>query len=390
MAPGPLSGVRVVELAGMGPAPFAAMMLAELGADVIKVDRPSAEALGPSPETNPLNRGRPSVMVDLKSPRGVQAVLRLVETADVFIEGFRPGVAERLGLGPDVLLSRRPQLVYGRMTGWGQEGPLAHTAGHDLTYLSVTGVLHAIGPSDAPAIPLNVVGDFGGGALYLVVGVLAALYDARESGQGQVVDAAIVDGVAHLATSIHGLLGAGLWRDEREHNLLDGGVPYYATYETSDGRHLAVAPLEPRFYADFERLLAPPERLPDRDDPKKWPALRTAIAARIKELTQQEWVDVFDGTDACVVPVVGLAEAAHHPHLAARGTLTHNGRGPVAAPAPRFSRTPTEPGTPARWPGEDTRAALERWGLEDVDGLLACGAVVQAEARENRAEEESA
>ncbi len=387
MAAGPLTGVRVVELAGLGPAPFAAMMLAELGADVIKVDRPSGAAFGPPPEADPLNRGRPSVIVDLKSPRGVETVLALVDKADVFIEGFRPGVVERLGLGPDVLLARRPALVYGRITGWGQQGPLSGQAGHDVNYLALTGVLHAIGPSAAPAVPLNVVGDFGGGALYLMVGVLAALYDARRTGQGQVVDAAIVDGAAHLATSIHGLLGAGMWQDERHRNSLDGGLPYYGVYETSDGRHLAVGPLEPAFYQEFERLLAPAAPLSDRDDPAQWPALRAAIAGRIKEKTQREWVTVFDGSDACVTPVLGLTEAAANPHLAARGTVTDSGNGPVAAPAPRFSRTPTSSGSPPRRPGADTRDALQRWGVADVDELLAAGVVVQAEPGDADGEE---
>lgn len=273
MSAGPLSGVRVVELAGMGPAPFACMMLSELGANIVRVDRPGAVTLGPEPGDDLLNRGRPSIVVDLKNPAGTGVVRRLVDSADVFVEGFRPGVTERLGLGPDELLARRPPLVYARMTGWGQHGPLASRAGHDITYVALTGALHAIGPAEASAVPLNVVGDFGGGALYLVVGILAALHEARTSGRGQVVDAAIVDGTAHLLTSIHGLLGAGLWTDVRASNSLDGGMPYYAVYACSDGRQLAVGALEPQFYAEFERLLGRDEPLPDRADRAQWPAL---------------------------------------------------------------------------------------------------------------------
>lgn len=374
---GPLDGVRVVELAGLGPAPFAAMMLAELGADVVRIDRPGEPGFGPPPERDLLNRGRSSVLVDLKHPRGVEVVLGLLDTADVLVEGFRPGVAERLGLGPDVVRSRRPRLVYGRMTGWGQDGPAARTAGHDLSYLAVTGLVHAIGPPEEPAVPLNVIGDFGGGALYLVVGILAALYEARESGTGQVIDAAIVDGAAHLATSIHSLLRSGLWTDGRQQNPLDGGTPYYAVYRTRDGRHLAVAALEPRFYAEFERLLDVRRPLPDRDDPAQWPSLRSAIAARIGERTLREWMVAFDGSDACVSPVLGLREASGHPQLAARHTLRDDRLGPVAAPAPRFSRTTTASGSAAVRPGSDSHATLERWGVPDVDGLLACGAVIQ-------------
>jgi alpha-methylacyl-CoA racemase len=334
-----------------------------------------------------LSRGRPNVVVDLKNPLGVETVLRLVDKADVFIEGFRPGVVERLGLGPDTLLARRPALVYGRMTGWGQDGPWAGRAGHDVTYLATTGLLHAIGPPERPVIPLNVVADFGGGALYLMVGILAALYDTRSSGQGQVVDAAIVDGAAHLATSIHALMSSGMWQDRREANPLDGGLPYYAIYETSDGGHLAVGALEPHFYAEFERLLDLPAPLPDREDPARWPDLRAAIAARVRERSRDEWAEVFDGSDACAAVVVGLAEASDHPHLAARGTVTTGPQGPVAAPAPRFSRTPTSSGSPPRAPGADTREALLLWGIDDVEDLLRRQVVVQAEQADTEREE---
>lgn len=378
MPRGPLSGVRVVELAGMGPGPFAAMMLAELGADVIRIDRPHAVALGPDPDDDLLNRGRPTIVVDLKHPAGAEVVRRLVDSADVLIEGFRPGVTERLGLGPDELLARRPALVYARMTGWGQTGPLAPRAGHDITYIALTGALHAIGPANASAVPLNVVGDFGGGALYLVVGILAALHEVAASGRGQVVDAAIVDGTAHLLTSVHGLLAAGLWTDQRESNSLDGGMPYYAVYACSDGRQLAVGALEPQFYAEFERLLGLDRPLPDRDDRAQWPALREALADAIGSRSQADWVAVFEGSDACVAPVMSLTEAADHPHLKARGTLSHSGRGPVASPAPRFSRTPTSHVAAARRSEPDTRGTLQRWGVDDADELIAAGAVFRS------------
>ncbi|MGH3500196.1 MAG: CaiB/BaiF CoA transferase family protein [Nocardioidaceae bacterium] len=379
MGPGPLSGVRVVELAGLGPAPFAGMMLAELGADVVKVDRPAGGGIGIPPEHDLLNRGRPSVCVDLKHPQGVETVRRLVDTADIFIEGFRPGVAERIGLGPDDLLTRRPALVYGRMTGWGQDGPMAGCAGHDINYIGVTGDLHAIGGPDKPMVPLNLVGDFGGGAMYLVVGVLAALHETRASGQGQVVDAAVMDGSTHLATMVHGLAAAGMWGDQRASNLLDGGAPFYDVFATSDGRHMAVGPLEPQFYDELLRLLVLPEPPPAREQMSEWPRLHAMVAARFLEQTQAEWTAVFEGSDACVTPVLPLAEAPYHPQMAARGTLTRHEGVTQPMPAPRFSRTTTELGAPPPAPGQDSRSALLRWGLDDVDSLLAAGVVVQHE-----------
>ncbi len=366
-----------MELAGIGPTPFAGMLLAELGADVVKIDRPTDDGLGIPPEYDLLNRGRPSVCIDLKQPAGVELVRRLVDSADVLIEGYRPGVAERLGLGPDELCRRRPQLVYGRMTGWGQDGPLAQRAGHDLTYLALTGALHAIGPRAAPAVPLNLVGDFGGGALYLVVGVLAALLDARASGHGQVVDAAIVDGATHLSTMTYGLLAAGLWSDRRHANLLDGGTPFYDVYETSDGRHMAVGPLEPQFYAEFERLLSLPEPLPERTDTGRWGELRATIAARFATRTQAHWSRHFADSDACVAPVLPMSEAADHPHVRARATLVEHEGVLQPAPAPRFSRTMTALSSPPAVPGSRSREALQRWGIDDVSGLVAAGVVIQ-------------
>ncbi len=374
---GPLAGVRVVELAGIGPAPFAAMLLADLGADVIRIDRPGESALPVPlpPEADLLRRGRPSVALDLKHPEGLATTLALVERADVLVEGYRPGVAERLGLGPDDCLARNPRLVYGRMTGWGQDGPLAHAAGHDIGYVAVTGALHAIGRSGGPPqVPVNLVGDFGGGALYLVVGVLAALLERRTSGRGQVVDAAIVDGTAHLSSLVVGLVSAGLWTDRRGTNLLDTGAPFYDVYETSDGGWLAVGPLEHAFYAELLRLLDLTDTAPDRLDPSQWPALRALLADTFRRRTRDAWAAIFEGTDACVVPVLSYAEAPSHPHLAARGTyITHHGV-VQPAPAPRFSRTLAALGTPPSTPGADTRSALTAWGIADVDGLIASGA----------------
>lgn len=374
---GPLAGVRVVELAGIGPSPFAAMLLADLGADVIRIDRPGEPALPIPlpPEADLLRRGRPSVSLDLKHPDGLATAVALVERADVLVEGYRPGVAERLGLGPDACLARNPRLVYGRMTGWGQDGPLAQAAGHDIGYVAVTGALHAIGRAGGPPqVPVNLVGDFGGGALYLVVGVLAALLEARTSGVGQVVDAAIVDGTAHLSSLVMGLVSAGLWSDRRGTNLLDTGAPFYDVYETSDGGWLAVGPLEPAFYAELLRLLGLTGTAPDRLDPRSWPALRDLLAETFRTRTRDEWTALLEGTDACVAPVLSYAEAPAHPHLAARGTYVEHHGVVQPAPAPRFSRTPAVLGEPPSVPGAGTRAALSAWGIGDVDALLASGA----------------
>ncbi|MGH3366240.1 MAG: CaiB/BaiF CoA transferase family protein [Nocardioidaceae bacterium] len=374
---GPLKGIRVVELAGIGPGPFAAMTLADLGADVLRVDRPGgATVIGP-PETDLLNRGRPSVAIDLKQPEGVATVLRLVERADALIEGFRPGVAERLGLGPEDCWKVNPRLVYGRMTGWGQEGPLAQSAGHDLGYIAMTGALNAIGRAGGPPqVPLNLVGDFGGGGMYLVTGILAALLEARTSGVGQAVDAAIVDGAAHLSSMIVGMRAAGAWTDERGTNLLDSGAPFYDVYETSDGRHMVVAALEPQFYQDFVERFGVDD-LPDRADPAQWPFLRERIARRFAEKTQAEWTAIYDGTDACVAPVLTFAEAGQSPHLAARATLVEHHGILQPAPAPRFSRTPSALGTAPSRAGQDSRSALRDWGIEDADALIDGGVVHQ-------------
>ncbi len=376
---GPLQGVRVVELGGIGPGPFAGMMLSDLGAEVVRIDRPGSDGV----RLAALERGRRSVVLDLRKPEGVAAALQLVQRADVLIEGFRPGVTERLGLGPDDCWQRNPALVYGRMTGWGQDGPWAQTAGHDIGYIAVTGALHAIGRAGGPPqVPLNVVGDFGGGGMYLVTGVLAALLEARTSGRGQVVDAAIIDGAASLMTAMYGMLAAGGWRDERGVNLLDTGTPFYEVYETADGGYMAVGALEPKFYAEFVSLLGlGPDSTgqpADRDDPAGWPALRERIAAAFKARTRDEWAAVFDGSDACVAPVLSMHEAPSHPQLAARATFVDVDGTRVPAPAPRFSRTPSAvQGSPAPVGGH-TRATLTEWGVSDVDSLLESGIAVQS------------
>lgn len=380
---GPLRGVRVVELAGLGPGPFAAMLLADLGADVVRIDRPGTTGLPVPmpPEVDLLRRGRPSVALDLKHPDGIATAQALIARADVLIEGFRPGVAERLGLGPDECLAANPRLVYGRMTGWGQHGPLSQSAGHDITYLAVTGALSAIGRAGGPPqVPLNLVGDFGGGALYLVAGVLAALLEARTSGQGQVVDAAIVDGTAHLSTMLTGLVSAGLWSQARGMNLFDTGAPFYDVYETADGGWMAVGPLEKAFYAEMVDRLGIADRAPaDHLDPRQWPQLRPLLAEAFRARSRDDWAALFEGTDACVSPVLSYAEAPEHPHLAARGTYVEHHGVVQPAPAPRFSRTPAALSTPPPLrAGADTRAALEAWGVTDVDALLASGGAVQA------------
>ncbi|MFJ7246298.1 CaiB/BaiF CoA transferase family protein [Kitasatospora sp. NPDC098652] len=368
---GPLAGVRVVELAGIGPGPFAAMLLGDLGADVVRVDRPEPSPLGTDPAYDVTNRNKRSVLVDLKSPEGPGLVLDLVERADLLIEGYRPGVAERLGVGPGVCLARNPALVYGRMTGWGQQGPRAATAGHDLGYAAVAGVLGLVaaeGGADAPpGIPANLLGDYAGGSLYLVVGLLAGLHHARATGAGQVVDAAIVDGAAHLGSMLWGLLAAGHWQDRRGVNLLDGGAPFYAIYRAADGGHLAVGALEPRFYAEFVRLLELGPDAPGQYDLARWPELRSLIAARFATRTRAEWEAVFAGSDACVEPVLTMRQAAAEGHLSARGTYVEAGGVTQPAPAPRFSVTPGALRRPPARPGADTAEVARDWGVPALD-----------------------
>ena len=378
MSRGPLAGVRVIELAGIGPGPFAAMLLADLGAEVIRVDRASAVATVRSAATDFTNRGKRSIGVDLKHDLGRQTVLRLVEKADVLLEGFRPGVTERLGLGPDDCLARNPRLVYGRMTGWGQQGALSGSAGHDIGYIAVTGALHAIGRAGGPPqVPMNLLGDFAGGSMYLVVGVLAALLESKVSGRGQVVDAAIVDGTAHLTTFIHAFLAGGMWRDERGVNMLDTGSPWYDVYETADGRHVAVGAIEPQFFAEFVRTLGLPD-VPGQYDQENWPRMREQFAAAFKTKTRDEWAKIFLPGDSCVAPVLSLREAAVHPYNTEREVFLESGGHLQPAPAPRFSRSaPSVDGPPAQ-PGEHTRAVLTDLAFDDIEELLASGAVAQA------------
>lgn len=358
------------------------MLLADLGADVVRVDRPGGGVTIADRRKDIVNRNRRSIVVDLKHADGTDVVLRLVERADVLIEGFRPGVAERLGLGPDACLARNDRLVYGRVTGWGQDGPFARSAGHDITYLAATGALHAIGRAGGPPqVPVNYLGDYAGGALFLAAGILAALVEVQRSGRGQVVDAAIVDGVASLQAMTYAALASGTWRDRRGVNLLDTGAPFYDVYETADGRHMAVGAIEPHFYAEFVRLLFGAEAaatLPDQADRARWPELRARIAARFAERSQQEWAQIFAGTDACVAPVVSLTEAPGHPQLAARGTYVEHCGVVQPAPAPRFSRTTLALERPPAQPGEHTREVLTECGLEaDLESLIDRGVVIQ-------------
>lgn len=347
---GPLAGVRVIELAGIGPGPHAALLLADLGADVIRVQR-AGMIPGPDLPHDQTQRGRRIVEANLKDPADIEKVLGLIERADVLIEGFRPGVTERMGLGPDAALARNPRLVYGRMTGWGQEGPLAQSAGHDINYISLTGVLHAIGrQGERPVPPLNMVGDFGGGSMFLLFGILAALVERQNSGQGQVVDAAMVDGTLALSHMIWSFRGQGVWSDERGVNMLDTGAPYYDTYETADGKYMAVGAIERQFYAVLlEGLELDPAELPAQNDTKAWPELRKVFTERFLSKTRDEWAAIFDGTDACATPVLTFAEASDNPHIAARGSLVEIDGVTQHYPAPRFSRTATdEPAPPAR------------------------------------------
>lgn len=363
---GPLQGIRIVELAGIGPGPMACMLLADLGATVLRIDRTEAADLGVKrpAKYNLLLRNRQCAMLDLKQPAAVEQVLELVENADVLIEGFRPGVAERLGLGPEICLARNARLVYGRMTGWGQTGPLAHAAGHDVNYLALTGALNAIGRKDqAPSIPLALAGDMGGGALYLVMGVLAALLEARGSGQGQVVDAAIVDGAASLATSFYGLHAAGLWDERRGTNILDTGAPFYEVYECQDGGWISVGPIEARFYAQLlQKLDLDAAALGDQHDRGAWAQAKVQIAQRFKSRTRQQWCDLLEGSDVCFAPVLSFAEAPQHAHMKARGTFVEVEGVVQPAPAPRFSRTvPAMPRAPQERPDADLAAIAAEW-----------------------------
>lgn len=378
---GVLSGYRVVELAGIGPAPMCAMLLADMGADVVRIDRLADAGLGVPVQTrySLLNRGRRSVALDLKRPEATDTVLRMVEKADALIEGFRPGVMERLGLGPEVCRARNPRLVYGRMTGWGQEGPLAQAAGHDINYIALAGALYSIGRrGEAPVPPLNLVGDFGGGALYLALGVVAGILEAQKSGKGQVVDVAMVDGVASLMTAIYGMHGAGIWTNERGANILDTGAHYYDVYETQDGKHVSVGSIEAKFYEELlERSGLKNEELPRQNDRPSWPGMKQRLKALFLTKTRDEWCKIMEGTDICFAPVLSMDEAPQHPHNRVRGTFVVQDGVTQPAPAPRFSRTPSAIQCPPAVPGEHTEEALRDWGFSptELEKLRNCGAI---------------
>jgi len=363
MASGPLDGVKVVEFAGIGPGPFCCMLLSDMGADVVRVDRKGGR---PAFKNDIPARGRRHIALDLKDENGIAVALALIEKADVLIEGFRPGVMERLGLGPDEALKRNPKLIYGRMTGWGQSGPLAEAAGHDINYIAISGALHAMGRRhDTPAPPLNLVGDYGGGSLYLALGVCAALYESQKSGQGQVIDAAITDGAASLMSVIYGLRASGIWSDDRDANLLDGGAPFYDVYETKDGKFVALGALEPQFYAlMLEKLgLAGDPAFAAQMDRTTWPSLSEKVATAVKTKTREEWAALLEGTDVCFAPVLSMAEAPEHHHNAARETFVEVGGLKQPAPAPRFSRTPAAIQGPPGANGEETAKILGDWGI---------------------------
>jgi alpha-methylacyl-CoA racemase len=378
---GPLTGLRIVELASIGPGPMCAMLLADLGADVVRVDRlePSGLGVGVANAFDVCARNRRSIALDLKRAEALAVVLRLVEKADVLIEGFRPGVAERLGLGPEICLERNGRLVYGRMTGFGQDGPLAQAAGHDLNYIALTGALQAIGPKNgAPLPPLNLIGDYGGGALYLALGVLSALFERNRSGKGQIVDAAMVEGAASLMSIFHGLLAAGSWQTERGSNLLDGGAPFYSVYETSDGQYVSIAALENKFFADLARRIGLETPFVQRQmDRTLWPELRARLTAIFKSRTRAQWCELLEGTDACFAPVLSIEEAPAHAHNTRRGVFVELNGFPQPAPAPRFSRTQPETPRPPPEVGAQTLAVLEEAGFDRaaIETLRRAGAI---------------
>ena len=377
-ARGPLAGLRIVELGGIGPVPFACMLLGDLGADVVRIDRPPGFDGGApvDPRFNLLNRSQRSLALDLKKPEAVSAILKLVASADALVEGFRPGVAEKLGLGPDDCLVVNPRLVYGRMTGWGQDGPLAREPGHDVNYISLTGVVHAIGTADGPPVmPLNLVGDFGGGSLYLALGVVSAILEARGSGKGQVVDAAMVDGSASLMTMMYGFLATNYWVDQRGANRLDSGAPYYNVYQTSDGKWLSVGANEARFWRNLCDLLGL-ENMPPQHNRAHWPEMKTRIAAAFLTRTRDEWCKLAEGRETCMAPILSLTEAPSHPHLQARHTFIEVDGIVQPAPAPRFSRTPGEIQCPPARPGEHSAEVLRDWGFtaDEIAALQAASA----------------
>jgi len=362
MAQGPLNGIKIVEFAGIGPGPFCGMLLSDLGADVVRIDRKGGGSGHPS---NVTTRGRRSIDLDLKDPADIELALQLIEKADGLIEGFRPGVMERLGLGPDTALARNPKLVYGRMTGWGQTGTLAHAAGHDLNYIALTGGLHAMGrKGQPPTPPLNLVGDYGGGALYLAFGLCAGIINARENGEGQVIDCAMTDGAASLAAMFYGMRSTGMWTDDREANLLDGGAHFYDTYECADGGWVSIGSIEPQFYALLlEKAGLDDPAFAQQMNKAEWPSLKARVAATIKTKTRDEWCAIMEGTDVCFAPVLSMAEAPEHPHNKARETFVEIEGVVQPAPAPRFSKTPGAVQRPPSGGGEHREEVLAEWGL---------------------------
>jgi alpha-methylacyl-CoA racemase len=376
---GPLTGVRAIEMAGLGAGPYTAMLLADLGADVVRVDRPGTRSV--KPEKYALSRGRRSITIDLKRPEGLATLLTLVEKADVMFEGYRPGVAEKLGFGPATCLERNPALVYGRMTGWGQNGPMSQMAGHDLNYLGLTGALGLLArPGGQPAAPPGLVADMGGGGLLLAFGLVCALLETRTTGIGQVIDAAMIDGVSSMTTLIHSMIAQGRWHEPPGSNFCDGAAPYYDTYESADGRYLAVAPIESQFYAVMvDKLGLDLDTLPDRDDPANWAELKSLFAGIFRSRTRNEWAELFDGSDACVTPVLSFGEAVVHPHNVARETYASAFGVTQPAPAPRFDRNPGSISGPPPSPGANSRAVLEDWGMRDtdIDALVTAGVVME-------------
>jgi len=362
---GPLEGLKVVEMAGIGPGPFCAMLLADMGADVVRIDR-RMPAAGVDKKYQILNRGRRSISLDLKDPDDLETVLRLIEKADALIEGFRPGVMERLGLGPDACFRRNPAIVYGRMTGWGQAGPLSHAAGHDINYIALTGALHAIGNVDqGPVPPLNLVGDFGGGAMYLAFGLMCGLHETQSSGQGQIVDVAMTDGAAHLMAMMYSLKHNQMWSEFRGANLLDGGAHFYGTFECADGEWVAIGSIEPQFYALLlEKAGVDDERFERQMDAANWPALKNALAQIFRSKTRDQWCTLMEGTDVCFAPVLSMTEAPGHPHNRARQTFVEYDGVVQPAPAPRFSRTEPELSRSPPAPGEHTAEILKDWGID--------------------------
>ena len=363
---GPLTGIKIIEMKGIGPGPYAGQVLADLGAEVIVVERASKpNSIAPPSALDVNSRGKKSIALDLRKPEGLNALLTLVEKADVIFEGNRPGAAERLGFGPDVCLARNPKIIYGRMTGWGQTGPLAHAAGHDYNYISLTGAAAAIGTNKNPIVPLNLVGDYAGGSLFLVIGILSALLEVQKSGKGQVIDTAITDGSAHLMSMFYSLNKLGFWNTSRESNLLDGGIPYYGAYETADAKHVSVGAIEPQFFAELIRRAGMPEAfIQQQNNPEKWAELKDEFTKTFKSKTRAQWAEIFEGSDACVAGILDYQEAIDHPHNKARGTYIEINGVQQPAPAPKFSRsqcaTPTAPSSE----GADTQSVLAAWGFD--------------------------